>query len=78
MALGIPVIATNCSLGIKDLLLNNKIGLLVKNNDVNELKKAIMYSLEEDNNKKLSKKSKKIKKVLNKEDILNKWEQILK
>lgn len=78
MALGIPVIATNSSLGIKDLLYNNKIGLLVKNNDATQLTKKMEFALNEEENKKLSKQSYKIRDLLNNKEILEKWENVLK
>lgn len=77
MALGIPVIATNSSLGISDLLKNNKIGLLLKNNSTSELTDNIKIALEKKENKKLSNQSLKIRNILKRNDILRKWEDVL-
>lgn len=44
MAIGVPVISTNHA-GIPELITNNKEGILVKENDVNELAEALEFML---------------------------------
>ena len=45
-ALGMPIIATDCPTGPRDILNNGEYGILVKNNDENELTKAIECGLD--------------------------------
>ena len=75
MALGLPVISTDCPCGGPRFLIeNNKNGILVKNEDVNELTSAIKKVLD---SKKLAdtlgKNASKIKNYLAEEIICDKW-----
>ncbi|MFB5283675.1 glycosyltransferase [Peribacillus sp. Hz7] len=46
MGVGLPCISTDCPTGPKDLIQNQKNGILVKSNDVSELVSAIHYCVE--------------------------------
>lgn len=75
MALGIPCISTDCPCGGPNFLIkNNENGILVKTNEVKELKREIIKVLQDEElRKKIGNKSIEIKTLLNPEKINQKW-----
>lgn len=75
MAVGCAVISTDCPCGgPRELIENNKNGILVPLNDEKTLSDKINYLIEnEDIIKNLGEESKKIKQILNPDNILKKW-----
>ena len=80
MALGLPVISTDCSCGGPRELIDNEVnGLLVKVNDVDDLTNAIKKILKDkDLGNRLGNEANKIKDTLNPEIINGKWEKFIK
>lgn len=78
MALGLPIISTNCKTGPKEILQNGKNGVLVKTKDSEDLAKK-MINLAKDNNtlRKLSKKSLQRIKSFRIQKILKLWLEVI-
>ena len=78
MSLGLPVISTNSSESISTIIDNNINGIIVEKNNKKELVNKIEYLL---NNKdirdSIGKEAYKIKKIYNKDNIINKWEDLI-
>ena len=79
MALGLPVISTNCPCGGPAFLIKNKInGLLINNNDVASLTKAIEKVLNDlEFSKSISIEASKISERLAPEKINKEWEEFI-
>ena len=79
MALGIPSVSTDCPCGgPKNIIKNNENGILVKVNDVNELKEAIKKLIEDDKfAKKISYNAIKIRETFNPIKIANMWKDFI-
>ena len=80
MAVGLPVIATDCPCGgPRELIKNNVNGILVRLNDIEEIRKNIELLIE---NKELAihlgNEAKKIRKILNVDTIVEQWEEYIK
>ena len=76
---GLPVIATDVG-GTREIIINRKTGILIKEKNLNDLKKAIIFMI---NNKKERKKYTKNSKKLIKnnyswEKIIEKWKKLIK
>ena len=78
MSLGLPVISTNSSKTIPNIIKNNENGIIVRKNNQKELTKKIEYLL---NNKKqaniLGKEALYVRDKYNQEKIIKYWEQII-
>ncbi len=79
MALGLPVISTDCPCGgPKDLIVNNKNGILVSVNNDEEIKNGIIKIIENDTfSKMISENACSISKDLNPTVINNRWEEFI-
>lgn len=79
MALGLPVIATDCPCGgPRSLIENGKNGMLVPVGDVSAMRDALRYLIEnEDIRKKVGKNAKRILVTNDIEGILERWEEII-
>ena len=78
MSRGLPVITTNSSEAISSIIKNKKNGIVIKKNNKKQLINSIEYLLNNQKEyQKISKESKKIINVFNKEKILSKWEQLI-
>ena len=79
MATSLPVITTNSTEALKTFIKSNKNGIIIKKKNKKELSNQIIYLL---NNKKirnkLGKEASKIKNQFNKEEIIKKWDTIIK
>lgn len=80
MALGLPVISTDCPCGgPRFLIQNNENGILVENENIKELENAMEKLLEnQDFASKLGENANKIADTLNPEKINNLWEKYIK
>ena len=79
MAVGMPCIATDCPCGGSEVLLRDACGILIENNNRDELRKAILSLLEDDDlrhacSENAAKKARQYKSEL----IFPKWESFLK
>jgi glycosyltransferase involved in cell wall biosynthesis len=79
MALGLPVIATDCpSGGPRQLIQNGVNGILVENDNPEELASAILYLLRNENvADKLGSKAKLISSEFGTENICKRWEEYI-
>ena len=79
LAIGIPVIATDCPIGgAKEYITDGVNGMLVNCGDIQVLSKKIELLLMNDEmSKKFSTESIKIRKQLNPDRIVNIWEQLI-
>lgn len=75
MAVGLPVISTDCPCGgPKELIENKKNGVLVKIGDAEELSKNMGYLIEnQEDAKNMGKNAEKLKEKLNSNNILKQW-----
>ena len=80
MALGLPVISTDCPCGgPRTLINNNQNGILVKVNDKEELANNIIKLIEDSNfRKKIGDKASQIVELVNPDKINKKWEEFIK
>jgi len=79
MAIGMPVICTDCPIGGAKMIINNGVnGILVPTGNEKELTNA-MYKLIENKDlcKNLSKEAVKIREKLSEENICNQWEKLI-
>ena len=79
MALGLPCIATDCPCGgVRKLIINKENGIVIKNNDLSELKNAIRYVINNPKNaEKLGIEAQKICVNMNPEKINGLWENYI-
>ena len=79
MAIGLPVVATDCpSGGPRQLICDGENGLLVSNNDVDALASAILKIIRDDNlSRKLSENAVKIVDEYSEEKICNQWKEYI-
>lgn len=75
MAIGVPVVSTDCSPGGAKTLIENKVnGMIVPRNDVNALADAIRFMLNnEEIAEKMAETAKKIKEKYNEDKIFQRW-----
>ena len=79
MSLQLPVITTNSTEALNSIIINNKNGIIIPKNNKKILTKKIDYILEnKDIRNKLGKEATKVKEKYNKEEIINKWDKIIK
>ncbi len=79
MATGCAVVSFDCPNGPSELINNNNNGLLVENGNIEELSKAILYLVNnEDKRLEFGLKASNIHKILNKSLICQEWEEIIK
>lgn len=78
MAIGLPVISTDCSPGgARFLIKNNENGILVPRGDYKAVSNAMKYLIkEEEACKRLGNNAKEIKEILNKKKIYDSWEKM--
>jgi GalNAc-alpha-(1->4)-GalNAc-alpha-(1->3)-diNAcBac-PP-undecaprenol alpha-1,4-N-acetyl-D-galactosaminyltransferase len=78
MSAGVPVIATDCPNGPKNIITNKDDGILVKNGSVQEISDSIKLVLtDEELRKKLGGNAKKITEKLSVENFIKKWEELI-
>jgi GalNAc-alpha-(1->4)-GalNAc-alpha-(1->3)-diNAcBac-PP-undecaprenol alpha-1,4-N-acetyl-D-galactosaminyltransferase len=78
MSAGVPVIATDCPNGPKNIITHMTDGILVKNGSVQEISDSIKLLLtDEELRKKLGENAKKITEKLSVENFINKWEELI-
>ena len=77
MAIGLPVISTDCPCGGPDMMIDNGVsGLLVPVNDVEALQKALIKVLDNRNSaENMGKKAKDIIKVSHPDFVYSEWKQ---
>ena len=78
MSAGVPVIATDCPNGPKNIITHMTDGILVKNESVEEIADSIKLLLTDEGlRKKLGENAKKITEKLSMEIFIKKWEELL-
>jgi len=78
MSAGVPVIATDCPNGPKNIITHMTDGILVKNQSVEETADSIKLLLtDKELRKKLGENAKKITEKLSVENFMNEWEELL-
>jgi GalNAc-alpha-(1->4)-GalNAc-alpha-(1->3)-diNAcBac-PP-undecaprenol alpha-1,4-N-acetyl-D-galactosaminyltransferase len=74
----LPVIATDCPNGPKNIITHKDDGILVKNGSVQEISDSIKLLLtDEELRKKLGENAKKITEKLSVENFIKKWEELI-
>lgn len=75
MSCGIPCIAFRCKYGPEEIIEHQETGLLVKNGDIQELSKAMLWMIEHPAERiAMGKRAREAVKKYQKEEIMNKWE----
>lgn len=78
MACGVPVIATDCPSGPREIIHHGEDGLLVSTEDEEQLSTAMQWLMEnEDDRRRLGNNARNISQRYNLERIMNLWEEVL-
>ena len=80
MCKGVPAISTDCDFGPRDLIINDDMGILLKDFDLNALVNALENMIDNYDNYVIKAKNSKeiLKSMYSFESILSKWENIFR